>query len=121
MYLQKVISKEKFFLNLFFIGGLKVSYENSRIRIRIRIRILSQRHGSPDPGPHQNVMDAEHWLKYWIRIRDLVNSGSGIRDEKSPIRDKHPGSATLEQTLLVTGSFLKNVGTCSITLSDLDP
>ncbi len=23
----------------------------------------SQRHGSADPDPHQNVMDPEHWLK----------------------------------------------------------
>jgi hypothetical protein len=27
---------------------------------------ISQRHGSadPDPDPHQNVMDLEHWYKY---------------------------------------------------------
>jgi hypothetical protein len=36
-----------------------------------------------------------------IRIRDLVNPGSGMekgrfRDPASGIRDKHPGSATLE-------------------------
>ncbi len=37
-----------------------------------------------------------------IRIRDLANPGSGIQS-------KHPGSATLEQTLLVTGFFIKNV------------
>ncbi len=24
---------------------------------------ISQRHGSPDPDPHQNVMDPEHWKK----------------------------------------------------------
>ncbi len=24
---------------------------------------ISQRHGSPDPDPHQNVMDPEHWLQ----------------------------------------------------------
>ncbi len=24
---------------------------------------LSQRHGSADPDPHQNVMDQEHWPK----------------------------------------------------------
>jgi hypothetical protein len=23
---------------------------------------ISQRHGSPDPDPHQNVMDPQHWL-----------------------------------------------------------
>jgi hypothetical protein len=24
---------------------------------------ISQRHGSADPDPHQNVMDLEHWMK----------------------------------------------------------
>jgi hypothetical protein len=24
-------------------------------------RSISQRHGSADPDPHQNVMDPEHW------------------------------------------------------------
>jgi hypothetical protein len=24
---------------------------------------ISQRHGSPDTDPHQNVMDPEHWLE----------------------------------------------------------
>jgi hypothetical protein len=31
----------------------------------------------------------------WIRVRDLVNSGSGIRDGKNRIRNKDPGTATL--------------------------
>ncbi len=39
MYLQKVIMRKNFWKNLFFVGLLKVSDENSRIRIRIRIRI----------------------------------------------------------------------------------
>ncbi len=26
---------------------------------------ISQRHGSPDPDPHQNVMDPQHWLSMW--------------------------------------------------------
>jgi hypothetical protein len=59
--------------NCFCLGILKVSDEKSRIRIRIRIRIenpnrgsgsesgsISQRHGSADPDPLQNVMDPEH-------------------------------------------------------------
>jgi hypothetical protein len=25
-------------------------------------RSISQRHGSADPDPHQNVMDPQHWL-----------------------------------------------------------
>jgi hypothetical protein len=36
---------------------------------------ISQRHGSADPDPHQNVMDPYHWLKLlflpsgWFRQR----------------------------------------------------
>jgi hypothetical protein len=32
---------------------------------------ISQRHGSadPDPDPHQNVIDPEHWILGWT-IRD---------------------------------------------------
>jgi hypothetical protein len=52
MYLQKVISR-KTFLNVFFVGNLKVNDENSGS--------ISQRHGSADPDPHQNVMDPQHW------------------------------------------------------------
>jgi hypothetical protein len=33
-----------------------------KIRIRIHYGSISQRHGSADPDPHQNVMDPEHWL-----------------------------------------------------------
>jgi hypothetical protein len=32
------------------------------MRIRIQIRSISQRHGSADPDPHQNVMDPQHWF-----------------------------------------------------------
>jgi hypothetical protein len=38
-----------------------------------------------------------------IRIRDLVKPGSGVRDGKIRIRDKHPESATLLNNLI---SFL---------------
>ncbi len=37
---------------------------------------ISQRHGSVDPDPHQNVMDPQHW-----------DPGSGMA--KIRIRDKH--------------------------------
>ncbi len=47
--------------NLFFVGILKVNYENSRIRDPDPgSGSISQRHGSTDPDPHQNVMDPEH-------------------------------------------------------------
>jgi hypothetical protein len=44
--------------------------------------LISQRHGSadPDPDPHQNVMDPQHWLKYLnslMQIRDVVDADPG--------------------------------------------
>ena len=52
-----------------------------------------------------NTPDHIFWVKLKIlkfikkkkrfRIRDLFDPGSGIRDGKVRIRDKHPGSATL--------------------------
>jgi hypothetical protein len=57
MYLQKVISrktvKNSFLLVL---KVTKIAGSGS----------ISQRHGSsdPDPYPHQNVMDPQHWLAY---------------------------------------------------------
>jgi hypothetical protein len=30
-----------------------------------------QRHGSPDPDPHQNVMDPQHWFaQSWLNLRN---------------------------------------------------
>ena len=29
----------------------------------------SQRHGSADPDPHQNVMDPEHWSQYLLLLQ----------------------------------------------------
>jgi hypothetical protein len=54
---------------------------------------ISQRQGSPDPDPHQNVMDPQHWLKY---LNSLIrNRDPGWEKFGSGIRDKHPGFATL--------------------------
>jgi hypothetical protein len=58
--------KKKYF-NLFFVGLLKVNDETENRRIWIRIQDPdpnSQRHGSADPDPHQNVMDPQHCHKY---------------------------------------------------------
>ncbi len=41
-------------INKFLVAILKVTDENSRIRI------LSQRYGSADPDPYQNVTDPQH-------------------------------------------------------------
>jgi hypothetical protein len=57
MYLQKEISRKTFFKYVF-VGILKVNDK------RAGSGSISQRHGSadPDPDPHQNVMDPQHWL-----------------------------------------------------------
>jgi hypothetical protein len=31
---------------------------------------ISQRHGSADPDPHQNVMDPQHWVPGMISDRE---------------------------------------------------
>jgi hypothetical protein len=33
---------------------------------------ISQRHGSADPDPHQNVMDPQHWLV--VVVFELLNN-----------------------------------------------
>jgi hypothetical protein len=53
MYLQNVISRNKYF----FIGILKVKDENSRIRIYLSEERI------PDPDPYQNVTDPQHCLQ----------------------------------------------------------
>jgi hypothetical protein len=56
MYLQKVMSREtirKWFLLAFLRSMTKI----------VGFVSISQRHGSadPDPDPHQNFMDLQHW------------------------------------------------------------
>jgi hypothetical protein len=81
-YLQKVICKNTF--NKFF---LLMSWSGS----------ISQRYGSPDPDPHQNFMDPQHWFvvmfltcyllkvyfscktNIWIRIGWYPGSGSALK------------------------------------------
>ncbi len=61
MYLQKGISRKTFFVNLFFVGILKVNDENSRIWIRIRIRIHYIR------GMDLRIQIRIHTKMSWIR------------------------------------------------------
>ncbi len=56
MYLQKVRNKQKNLI--FFVGILKVTDEKSQIQ---NPRYISQKYGSEDPDPYQNVTDLEHW------------------------------------------------------------
>ena len=32
---------------------------------------ISQRHGSPDSDPHQNVMDLDHWYKDYVALNPV--------------------------------------------------
>jgi hypothetical protein len=44
-----------------------------------------------------------------MRIRDLVNPGSGMEKIGSWIRDKHPGSATLQLQISIVSLFLRSL------------
>ncbi len=65
---------------LFFAGISKVNDENSRIwDPDPGSGSISQRHGSADPDPLQNVMDPQHWLyvleyAIFIYIKDGCHS-----------------------------------------------
>jgi hypothetical protein len=41
-------------------------------------RSISQRHGSADPDPHQNVMDPEHCLPYIEKGKAKRERGGGV-------------------------------------------
>ncbi len=49
-----------------------------------------------------------------IRIRDLVNPGSGI--EKNGIRDKHPGSAILKKKLKILQKIMHRATSCVLVM-----
>ncbi len=50
---------------------------------------ISQRHGSADPDPHQNVMDPEHRKKLYffsfLDLQDVHAQGEAVREHS-----KHP-------------------------------
>jgi hypothetical protein len=62
MYFQKVLNRKT--KKKFFFGVLKVSDEIAGSGSESGSRSISQRHGSADPDPHQNVMDPENCLPY---------------------------------------------------------
>jgi hypothetical protein len=37
---------------------------------------ISQRHGFPDPDPHQNVVDPEHW--FFVGVLEVSDENSRI-------------------------------------------
>jgi hypothetical protein len=50
----------------------KIAGSRSRIRVRESgSGSISQKHGSEDPDPPQNVMDPEHWILELIYVIEL--------------------------------------------------
>jgi hypothetical protein len=89
-----------------------------RVRIRIRYPIPFW---PLDPGwvknqdPHQgrNILDHTSEsleTRFWARIRNLFDPGTGMEKFGSRIRDKHPGSATLHLCKLYTSSTPETSG-----------
>ncbi len=78
MYLQKVISRKTFWKISFLLASwsslTKVGGSGSASGS------ISQRHGSPDPDPHQNVMDPQHW-----RVRYIKKSTALLRHAKDSL------------------------------------
>jgi hypothetical protein len=65
MYLQKVISRKTFFKLVFCLltsrrSVTKIAGSGSASGS------ISQRHGSPDPDPHQHVMDPQHCISHYL-------------------------------------------------------
>ncbi len=53
---------------------------------------ISQRHGSADPDPHQNVMDLEHCFLADMRVPSVcAGAGGGLWGEQATRRNAAPG------------------------------
>ncbi len=63
-------------------------------RIRIQIQI-SQRHGSADPDPHQNVMDPEHWKIHFKIVTCGLAELNGCVIEAGPAKNPFTDNANL--------------------------
>ncbi len=54
---------------------------------------ISKRYGSPDPDPHQNVTDPQHWLKEPLPPPSTATS---LLDRASPMVIQEVSSALVE-------------------------
>ncbi len=67
---SKSIMQKNFFFKLVFLASwrsmMKIEGSGS----------ISQRHGSADPDPHQNVMDPQHWLLQFVILLLLFSSST---------------------------------------------
>jgi hypothetical protein len=77
-----------------------------------RSRPISQRYGSADPDPHQNVMDPQHWFFASLKsLKKGVGSGVGSGSEfisqecGSGSTSKCYGSPTLPSALQADGHW----------------
>ena len=52
-------------------GSASGSESGSESRSESGSGSISQRHGSADPDPHQNVMDPEHWTFLPFSVPDI--------------------------------------------------
>ncbi len=83
-------NKKTFFkISFFFVCVLKVNDDPDPDP-------FSQSHESPDPDPHQNVMDPEHWRKYWQNMSEYEdqNLQSSVADPWIRIRIRGSMSLT---------------------------
>ena len=49
---------------------------------------INQRHGSPDPDPHQNVLDPEHWLTAVLFLS--FDTDTGLKQALATVNDYNP-------------------------------
>ncbi len=79
MYLQKVLSRKNCVKKLFFCWHLEGQ---------------SRKQQDPDPDPHQNVMDPQHWLQGGTYLTTVCSTQlCGLRPCDTPICDKYSGSS----------------------------
>ncbi len=82
MYLQKVISK-------------KISLTSWRSLTKLTgSGSFSQRYGSADPDPHQNVMDPQHWLSGLGGAGVQGDGGQTAATEHAPGEPRHTRGGT---------------------------
>ncbi len=80
---------------------------------------ISQRYGSEDPNPHQNVTDPPHWLQWvlrYLKVEILCHSSEWAIKAQSELTQLHGwppllcGERPFESNLSVTGLAFKAQG-----------
>ncbi len=86
---------------------------------------ISQRYGSPDPDPHQNVTDPQHWL-YMYLVGTLLqlwidNSFFLFRDEEDLFEDMEMTEALVKDEEDLIAQVLKVKKECWINVAPCQP